>query len=50
MIYPFLLEIMNMEKVEKPVANLHDKEEYLMHISNFKKALNHGLILKKFIE
>ena len=44
----FLHERMKIEKVEKLVANLHDKEEYVMHIRNLKQALNHGLVLKKF--
>ena len=38
---------MKIEKVEKLVANLHDKTEYLIHIKNVKQALNPGLILKK---
>ena len=38
---------MKIEKVEKLVANLHDKTEYVIHIRNLKQALNHGLILKK---
>ena len=38
---------MKIEKVEKLVANLHDKNEYVLHIRNLKQALNHGLILKK---
>ena len=37
----FLPESMKIEKVEKLVANLHDKER------NLKQALNHGLVLKK---
>ena len=41
---------MKIEKVEKLVANLHDKTEYVIHIRNLKQALNHGLVLKKFIE
>ena len=35
------------KKVEKLVANLSDKAEYVMHIRNLKQALNHGLVLKK---
>ena len=31
-------------------ANLHDKIKYVVHIRNLKEALNHGLVLKKFIE
>ena len=38
---------MKVEKVEKLIANLHDKEEYVMYIRILKQALNHGLILKK---
>ena len=34
------------EEVEKLVANLHDKTEYVIHIRNLKQALNHGLVLK----
>ena len=39
---------MKNKKVEKLVANLHDKTEYVIHIRNLKQALNHGLVLKKF--
>ena len=38
---------MKIEKVEKLVANLHDKTEYVRHIRILKQALNHGLALKK---
>ena len=41
---------MKTENVEKLVANLHDKAEYIIHIRNLKQALNHGFIFKKFIE
>ena len=34
---------MKIEKVEKIVANLHDKTEYVTHIRNSKQALNHGI-------
>ena len=44
---PFLPETMKIEKVEKTVANLHDKTEYAIHIRNLKQALNHGLVPKK---
>ena len=37
---------MKIEKVEKFLANLHDKTEYVIHITNLKEALNHGLVLK----
>ena len=38
----FLPERMKIEKIEKLVANLHDKEEYVMHIRNLKESLKHG--------
>ena len=44
---PFLTERMKIEKIEKLVANLHDKEEYVRHTRNLRHALNHGLVLKK---
>ena len=40
----FLLERMKIEKVEKLVANLHDKTEYIKHIRNLKQSLNHGFV------
>ena len=36
-----LLERMKIKKVEKLLANLHDKTEYAIHIRNLKQALNH---------
>ena len=39
---------MKIEKIEKLVANLHDKTEYLIGIKYLKQALNHGLVFKKF--
>ena len=38
---------MKIERVEKFVENLHDKEEYVIHITILKEVLNHGLVLKK---
>ena len=43
---PFLPERMKIEKVEKLVANLHDKTEYVIHIRNLWQALGNGLVLK----
>ena len=37
---------MKLEKVEKLIANLHGRTEYVSHIRNLKKELNHELILK----
>ena len=44
---PSFCERMKIEKVEKLAENLHDKEEYIIHIRNSKQTLNHGLVLKK---
>ena len=45
---PFLPERMKIEKVEKLVANLHDKNEYVIHIRNLKQERSYyGLVLQK---
>ena len=44
--YIMIFEKVKIEKVEKLVANLHDKIEYVIHIKNLKQALNHGLAFK----
>ena len=41
-----LPERMKIENVEKLVANLHDKTEYVIHTKELTQALNHGLVLK----
>ena len=38
---PSLTERMKFGKVKKLVANLHNKNEYAIHIRNLKEALNH---------
>ena len=38
---------MNIDKIEKFAANLHDKTELVMHIRNLKQAFSHGLNLSK---
>ena len=43
---PFLPERIKTEKVEKLVANLHDKIEYVIHIRKLKQPLKHGLATK----
>ena len=35
------------EKVEKLVANLYDRTEYVIQTRNLKRELNHGLVFKK---
>ena len=40
---------MKIEKVEKHVANLQDKKEYVKHKRKLKQALNHGLIMYEFL-
>ena len=44
---PFLLERMKINKCNKVVCNLYDKNNYVVHIRSLKQALDHGLILKK---
>ena len=46
MIYHFYQKRMKIEKVERLLANLHDINEYVIHIRNLKQALSHGLVLK----
>ena len=41
---------MKIAKVENLAANVHDKSEYVIHITILKQALNHGLVLKKVYE
>ena len=43
----FLSERMKINKCSKLVCNLHDKNNYVVHIRSLKQALAHGLILKK---
>ena len=44
---PFLPERKKIKKCKKLVCNIHNKENYAVHIRALKQALNHGLILKK---
>ena len=44
---PFLAERKKLGNVEKLVTSIEDKENYVIHISALKQALNHGLILTK---
>ena len=46
---PFLLEKMKINQCSKLLCNLNDKENYSIHIVALKQALNHGLVLKKYI-
>ena len=43
---PFLPERKKLEKVEKLVCSIEDKEKYVIHIRALKQALTHGLVLK----
>ena len=43
---PFLPERRKLEKVEKPVCSMEDKEKYVMHIRALKQPLNNGLKIK----
>ena len=42
MVCQFYQKKTKIERLEKLVANLHDKTEYLIHIRNLKQALNHS--------
>ena len=44
----FLPKRIKIEKVEKLVANLLDKTEYVICIRNLKQALSHAKVFKKF--
>ena len=44
---PFLPKRMKIDKCKKLVCNLLNKKKYVVHIQSLKKALNHGLKLKK---
>ena len=43
----FLPESKKVEKVEKLICSIEDKEKYIIHIRALKQALNYGLKLKK---
>ena len=43
---PFLHKRKKVEKVEKLICSIEDKEKYVIHIRGLKQALNHGLKLK----
>ena len=47
---PFLPERKKIEKVEKLVRSIEDKEKYVIHKRALKKALNNGLKLKRYTE
>ena len=38
---------MKTEKIEKPVANLHDENDHVIRMRNLKQASIYGLVLKK---
>ena len=46
---PFLPERKKVEKVEKLICSIEDKEKYIIHIRALKQALNYGLKLKEGI-
>ena len=46
----FLAERKKIKKCNELVCNIHNKENYVVHIRALKQALNHGLILKGYIE
>ena len=44
---PFLPKRKKVEKVEKLICSIEDKEKCVIHIRALKQALNHGLKLKE---
>ena len=44
---PFLPESRKINKVEKLICSIENKEKYVIHIRALEQALNHGLLLKK---
>ena len=44
---PFLPKGMKIDKCKKLVCNLRNKKKYVVYIKSLKRALNHGLKLKK---
>ena len=42
--FPFLPERKKVNKIEKFICSIEDKEKYVMHIKFLKQALKHGLI------
>ena len=44
---PFLPERKKVNKCEKLICSIEDKEKYVIHITVLKQALNHGLKLEK---
>ena len=44
---PLLPERKKVNKVEKIICNIEDKEKYVMHIKVLKQVLSHGLVFKK---
>ena len=44
---PFLPERMKINKCNKLICNLYDKNNYIVYIRSLKHALNHGITIKK---
>ena len=44
---PFLPEIKKVNKVEKLICSIEDKEKYVIYIRVLKEALNRGFVLRK---
>ena len=47
---PFSSESKKVNKVEKEICRVENKEKYVIHIRALKQALDHELIFKKYIE
>ena len=47
---PFMCGKMKINGVEKLVPHLHYKHRYIIHAKALKQAINHGLVLEKYID
>ena len=47
---PFVPDRMKINKCQKLVCNICNKDKYVIHIKALRKALNHGIIFKIGIE
>ena len=45
--FPFLPQRKQISKCEKLVRSIEDRKKYVVHISDLKQTLNHGLELKR---
>ena len=47
---PFMCAKMKVNGVEKLISNLYNKRKYIVHIRALKQAMDHGLILERYMD